>query len=193
MGYACPVCGDPQADGEHLANHLAFTAMLGDADHEDWLDEHAPDWADTDPAELAARVTDHADEREFPQVFEDTTGDGQGNEGRGHHHDSHGHSHDGHGNHDHSHPGRGHGIARDVAPGGVADPAELVDGDGDDGDESPPSDVLAEARELTQERRTNAGPDDESAPTDGDSPTSDDDDVANADHTEDEPEVDEEN
>jgi len=156
MGYACPVCGDPQADGEHLANHLAFTAMLGDADHEDWLDEHAPDWADTDPAELAARVTDHADEREFPQVFEDTTGDRHEHDHDDH---GHGHNHDSHDGHGHSHDSRGHGIDQGVAPGGVADPAELFDGD--DGDESAPSDVLAEARELTQERRTNAGTDDE--------------------------------
>lgn len=72
MGYACPVCGDPQADADHLANHLAFTALLGDADHESWLDEHVPDWADRDEAGLAAAVTDHAAETEFPQVFENT-------------------------------------------------------------------------------------------------------------------------
>jgi hypothetical protein len=154
MGYACPVCGDPQSDGEHLANHLAFTAMLGDADHEEWLDEHAPEWTDTDPAELAGRVTDHAEEREFPQVFEDTTGDGHDHEhdGQGH---GHGHEH-GHG---HSHSGS-HGIDSGVAPGGVADPAEMFDDADDDGDESAPSDVLAEARELTQERRTNDADDD---------------------------------
>lgn len=73
MGYACPVCSDPQADAEHLANHLAFTAMLGDADHEAWLDEHAPDWAAADAEALASVVTEHADQQEFPQVFEDTT------------------------------------------------------------------------------------------------------------------------
>jgi hypothetical protein len=73
MGYACPVCEDPQSDGEHLANHLAFTAMLGDDAHEQWLDEHVTDWGERDPADLAAAVTDRADEREFPQLFEDTT------------------------------------------------------------------------------------------------------------------------
>jgi hypothetical protein len=73
MGYACPVCGDPQADAEHLANHLAFSAMLRDADgHESWLDEHVPDWADRDETGLADAVTDHAEPTEFPQVFEDT-------------------------------------------------------------------------------------------------------------------------
>ena len=74
MGYACPVCGDPQADAEHLANHLAFTAMLGDGDHETWLDEHAPDWDETDADALSDIVVEHAEEKEFPQVFEDTTG-----------------------------------------------------------------------------------------------------------------------
>ena len=73
MGYACPVCEDPQADAEHLANHLAFTAMLGDADHEDWLETHAPDWDEESPADLAEIVAAEAEEREFPQVFEDTT------------------------------------------------------------------------------------------------------------------------
>ncbi|MFD1587906.1 DUF5810 domain-containing protein [Halorientalis brevis] len=72
MGYACPVCDDPQADAEHLANHLAFTAMLGDADHEAWLDEHAPDWSERDADALSAIVTEHAEEKEYPQVFEDT-------------------------------------------------------------------------------------------------------------------------
>ncbi|MFC6731530.1 DUF5810 domain-containing protein [Haladaptatus sp. DYSN1] len=81
MGYACPVCDAPQMDGKHLANHLAFTAMLGNADHETWLDEHAPGWSDEGHRELAARVTEFAEEREYPQVFEDTT-------------DQHDHEHD---------------------------------------------------------------------------------------------------
>jgi hypothetical protein len=149
MGYACPVCGDPQADGEHLANHLAFTAMLGDADHESWLDERVPDWGDTDPAELAARVTDHADDREFPQVFEDTTGDG-------HSHDSH--DHDGH--------THGRSVPDGVAPGEVADPADLFDGAGARAGRDP-SDVLAEARELTERRRTDADDDGEAGETEG--------------------------
>lgn len=79
MGYACPVCEAPQADGEHLANHLAFTALLHEDDHMAWLDDHAPDWQDRQPAELAAVVTDHATEEDYPQVFEDTTdGDDHG-------------------------------------------------------------------------------------------------------------------
>lgn len=81
MGYACPVCETPQADAHHLANHLAFTAMLGDADHESWLDEHAPDWESAGDAELADRVVDHSNEVEFPQVFEDTTGHAHDHDG----------------------------------------------------------------------------------------------------------------
>ncbi|PSQ04670.1 hypothetical protein BRC97_10600 [Halobacteriales archaeon QS_6_71_20] len=87
MGYACPVCETPQRDGEHLANHLAFTAMLhGDA-HEDWLDEHVDDWGGRTPAELAGDVTERATEAEYDEVFEDTTGS-DGEHGRGHDHDA---------------------------------------------------------------------------------------------------------
>ena len=74
MGYECPVCATPQADARHLANHMAFTAVLGDAEHEAWLDEHAPGWAEAGEAELAPRVAEHAPEGEFEQVFEDTAG-----------------------------------------------------------------------------------------------------------------------
>ncbi|MFC6771069.1 DUF5810 domain-containing protein, partial [Halorubrum pallidum] len=56
MGYACPVCETPQRDGEHLAHHLAFTAMLHGDDHAEWLDDHVADWADRDPDGLAAEV-----------------------------------------------------------------------------------------------------------------------------------------
>lgn len=73
MGYACPVCGDPQHDAEHLANHLAFTAMLGREDHGAWLDDHAPEWESLDPGTLGPRVAEYAPEEEFPQLFEDTT------------------------------------------------------------------------------------------------------------------------
>ena len=60
MGYACPVCGVEQADGVHLANHLAVTASLGRADHEGWLETHAPEWGECGPEELAERVVPHA-------------------------------------------------------------------------------------------------------------------------------------
>ncbi|ACV46732.1 MULTISPECIES: DUF5810 domain-containing protein [Halomicrobium] len=66
MGYACPVCEEPQADAGHLANHLAFTALTGGDDHEDWLDEHVPEWGEFGEDELAAEVIELADETEFP-------------------------------------------------------------------------------------------------------------------------------
>ncbi|MDG5777335.1 DUF5810 domain-containing protein [Haloarculaceae archaeon H-GB2-1] len=75
MGYGCPVCEDPQADETHLANHLAFTAMLRDDGHETWLAEHVTNWESLSPPELADRLVDHVEETEFPQVFEDTTDD----------------------------------------------------------------------------------------------------------------------
>ncbi|WP_458186912.1 DUF5810 domain-containing protein [Haladaptatus sp. NG-WS-4] len=75
MGYACPVCETPQSDGKHLANHFAFTAILGDDEHEAWLDEHAPGWDEESPDELASRITESVPEAEYPQVFEDTVHD----------------------------------------------------------------------------------------------------------------------
>lgn len=68
MGYACPVCGAPQADGEHLAHHLALTAMLHGDDHEAWLADQAPDWAERDPSGLAAAVVDGAPEIDTESV-----------------------------------------------------------------------------------------------------------------------------
>jgi hypothetical protein len=75
MGHACPVCETPHPDAEHLANHLAFTAMLGDDDHEAWLDDHAPGWQEEGEDELAERVAEYAKEVGFPQVFDDTSPD----------------------------------------------------------------------------------------------------------------------
>jgi hypothetical protein len=72
MGYACPVCEDPQADTTHLANHLAFTALTGGDDHEAWLDAHVDEWGQLGETELAEIVVEHADETEFPQVFEES-------------------------------------------------------------------------------------------------------------------------
>ena len=70
MGYECPVCATEEADGEHLANHLAFTALVRGGDHEAWLDEHAPDWADRDPEGLAGEVTDYATETDAEPTSE---------------------------------------------------------------------------------------------------------------------------
>ena len=79
MGYACPVCDAPQADGEHLANHLAFTAMLHEDAHAEFLDARIDDWQDKRPPALAAELVRHADETEYDAVFEDTTeGPGMG-------------------------------------------------------------------------------------------------------------------
>ncbi|QFU82405.1 DUF5810 domain-containing protein [Natronorubrum aibiense] len=66
MGYACPVCETEQADAVHLANHLAITASLGRRDHGEWLEAHAPDWADCSPEELGEIVSQHASEIETP-------------------------------------------------------------------------------------------------------------------------------
>jgi hypothetical protein len=116
MGYACPVCATPQRDGEHLAHHLAFTAMLHGDDHEAWLDEHAPEWAATEPAALAEEVVDHAEPAEYHEVFEDTTDRGRpavdagmgGHGGDGGHAHEHGSGHDRSGHaHDHGHGGSG--------------------------------------------------------------------------------------
>lgn len=74
MGYACPVCSDPQADAGHLANHLAFSAILGDDEHESWLDEHAPGWGEMGEDELAETLGEKLEEAEFPELFEDTVG-----------------------------------------------------------------------------------------------------------------------
>ncbi len=78
MGFRCPVCSDPQADAVHLANHLAFTAMVRGGDHEEWLDEHVPDWGQLDDEGLGEVAAEYAQSVEFPQMFEDTTGRSQG-------------------------------------------------------------------------------------------------------------------
>jgi hypothetical protein len=156
MGYACPVCSDPQADAGHLANHLAFTAMLRADDHEAWLDEHAAGWDDMGERELAAVVADLVEETEFPQLFEDTVGgldeSSEPLEERsgalfddepGHDHAGHGRHH-GHDAHDHSHDDR-----RDSA--GPVDTSGPMDAE--------TVEVLEEAREMT--RRMREGSDDE--------------------------------
>ena len=136
MGYACPVCSDPQADAGHLANHLAFTAILGDADHETWLDEHVPEWDGMGESELAAVVTDDVEETEFPQVFEDTVGSPEDpedplEERSGALFDESGHGHDHPGGHDHTHGDH------------AADTSGPVDAETEA--------ILEEAREMTRE------------------------------------------
>jgi hypothetical protein len=142
MGYACPVCADPQADAGHLANHLAFSAMLGNADHEAWLDDHAPEWEHMGESELADIVAEDVQETEFPQVFEDTTGkpDSAGDpleersgalfdEGQGHA--------------GHDHAGHDHGSEDAHAADGLVDTSGAMDAETEA--------VLEEAREMTKE------------------------------------------
>ncbi|SFK59349.1 hypothetical protein SAMN04487950_0079 [Halogranum rubrum] len=132
MGYACPVCDVPQRDGKHLANHLAFTALLRHEDHETWLDDHVDDWSEMNAPELADHVVDHADEHDFESVFEDTTDD-----------------------HDHAHEHAGHG--------GGGSPAIRQEGNLD----GEAQQVLREAQELTQQMMEGDGEDaDESTPSD---------------------------
>ena len=78
MAYACPVCGRPQADGEHLAHHVAVTASLRDGDHREWLDGAVPDWADRTPASLAAELVEAAGETDYPPLDPGTGGAGRG-------------------------------------------------------------------------------------------------------------------
>jgi len=125
MGYACPVCETPQRDGEHLANHLAFTAMLRGGDHEAWLSETVPEWETVAPETLADAVVDHASEAEYDEVFEDTT-DG----------------------HDH---GRGDGRASGREQAATGRPNPSGRGYDETADESVVQDVVAEARQLTAE------------------------------------------
>jgi hypothetical protein len=80
MAYRCPVCEEPQADAEHLANHLAFTAMLGDDDHESWLDDSAPGWEQEDDAGLAARLRDQVETVDHPIDDVETHGPGHDHE-----------------------------------------------------------------------------------------------------------------
>jgi hypothetical protein len=87
MGHACPVCETPQRDAEHLANHLAFTAMLHGGAHEAWLDEHVPGWEAEGVDELAPVVVEYAETVEYDEVFEDTVPAG----GEHEHGDGHGH------------------------------------------------------------------------------------------------------
>lgn len=61
MTVECPVCGGPHPDGVHLANHLAFTAIGGDRDHEAWLEKHVPDWGSSDPTTLGRRLVEGTD------------------------------------------------------------------------------------------------------------------------------------
>lgn len=151
MGYECPVCSTPQADARHLANHMAMTAMLGREDHADWLDEHTPGWNEAGEEELAPRVAEHAEEKEFPQVFEDTVGgleesedpDDPLEERGGALFEEAGHAHE----HGHQH---GHSHGQEVAPENLDDEARAA---------------IEEAREMTRAMLEDESEDEEAADT----------------------------
>ena len=139
MGYECPVCATPQADARHLANHMAFTAVLGSEEHEAWLDEHAPGWSETGEAELAPRVAEHAPEGEFEQVFEDTVGGLEESDPTDPLEERSGALFDDEAGHAH---GRGHEHDHGPRAGTGPDPEEL---------DEETREVLEEAREMTRE------------------------------------------
>lgn len=76
MGYACPVCEEPVVDAEHLADHLAFTAILRGGDHETFLDDHVPDWGERSPESLGTAVAEHADSVDLDDHDESSGADG---------------------------------------------------------------------------------------------------------------------
>lgn len=134
MGYSCPVCGDPQADGIHLANHLAITALTRGGDHEEYLDEHVPDWEELGEDGLAEKVVEMAEDAEYPQLFEDTT----------QHEHEHGHDH----THEHGGSDHEHGRASETgSPDELPFEAEIPDTEGD------AAEIIQEAQELTRKRR----------------------------------------
>ncbi|GAB7012257.1 DUF5810 domain-containing protein [Halolamina salina] len=145
MGYRCPVCGSPQKDDEHLANHLAMTAMLHGEDHEAWLDDHVEEWSEHTPPELAAKIVGDAEEVDYDEATaeraetEIPTGDGE---------------------HDHEHD---HGDAGGHPTEEIADPAEVPDSGFID---EAAEEAVAEAREMTRKRREAAA--EEESEEDGD-------------------------
>ena len=147
MAYACPVCEGPQVDAEHLANHLAFTAIAGDAEHEAWLDATVEEWGQLGQAELGTIVVEHAEETDFPVDLDEEVGASRLD------------SRD-EGPHQHDHPGTPHGSGHSHDAGSAGD--SLADSRVDTLDEDA-QDVLADARELTRQMRSNAEPDDEDA------------------------------
>jgi len=131
MGYACPVCETPQADAGHLANHLAFTAITGGDDHEQWLDEHVPEWDQLGESELGDELIAIAEETDFP--FEE-------------------------GGHDHGHGGGQHGDGHHDHQHGIDTQQARARGSGQLDDDA--AAILSEARELTESMREQGDSDD---------------------------------
>ncbi|SDY38035.1 DUF5810 domain-containing protein [Halobellus clavatus] len=141
MGFACPVCETPQQDATHLANHLAFTAMVHGDEHEGWLDDHVPEWETLGEAELAPEVAALAPDADYEQVFEDTA--------------------NAHAGHDHQHRHTGSG----GPPGGVDPETAAAAGNGSLDEET--QQIIAEAREMTAEMFADAADaEGEDGPTD---------------------------
>lgn len=141
MAYLCPVCEDPQADAQHLANHLAFTALLGNSDHGDWLDERVPDWAERDDDGLASELVEHVDSVEHPIDDVET-----------HDHDGHDHEHGGHaGQQDSS-------VAGDALRSADRGPAAM---------DAEAQEIVAEAREMTREMQAESENGDDEGQTHG--------------------------
>jgi hypothetical protein len=159
MGYACPVCSEPQADGEHLANHLAFSAMLGRADHADWLDEHAPGWGEEDPEGLAEQVTDHAETVELDVETDSELPD----------------------------PPAGMGAAG-AGPGGLEDALARQAGPGRERLDPETQEIIAEAQEMTRKRQDEDAEPTEAEPGREDEPVEADDEPAGGDGATGEPE-----
>jgi hypothetical protein len=159
MGYACPVCETPQADATHLANHLAFTALIRGGEHETWLDERCPGWEAAGEAALADRVAERVDPD--PQSGPgpgrpDERASGERPEVR------------------EGEPVRSRADERPIGgppSAAVPDAEGENDGDGDgNGNEGATEDVLERARELTRRRRADR---DDATGEDGDSPQAD--------------------
>lgn len=171
MGYLCPVCETPQQDSEHLANHVAITAMVRDEAHAAWLDAHVDGWRDASPNELAGELVDHVDPVDYDEAAVEhadfpgsATSEGGGHDGE----DGleHGHG-DGHG-HDGSGPSHGRDPDRPSADAHPGSPAD-VDGDVDSEQfDDEVEEIIEEALEMTRQQFENAavesedpGPEDE--------------------------------
>jgi hypothetical protein len=126
--------------------------MIRGGPHEEFLDEHVPEWESLGEDELGEVVSELAEDEEYPQVFEDTTGQDRAG---GHSHEHANSPQDGNPDsrgHDHTHGTAG---PKNDASHGRTPTDELPQGaEGlDDADlDGAPEDVLAEARELTRKR-----------------------------------------
>lgn len=144
MGYSCPVCETPQHDSEHLANHLAMTAMLHEDDHEAWLDDHVEGWGELTPPELGKRVVDAAEEVDYDEAAVEAAD--IPDERRGNPDESAGsHEHDHAQDHDHT---QAHDPTAESPESGDSPTVQSVTDELDAETEA----IIEEAREMTRER-----------------------------------------